>query len=455
MKIDNNMDIVYFLIVNLYKCPHDSELNNIYGGCKMDTGENYEVKDMSLAEQGMKNIEWAEMQMGALLKVKERFAREKPLEGLKISIALHITKETAVLVRTLIAGGAEVAITGCNPLSTQDDVAAALAKEGVKVWGYKGESNEDYYKYIKNVINFKPNVTIDDGCDLVSEVHKNYPELIPNIKFGNEETSTGIIRLKAMEKDGALNYPVLAVNDLKTKHLFDNFYGTGASTLDGITRATNILLAGKTFVVCGYGPCGRGVALRAKGMGANVIVTEVDALRALQAKMDGYRVMPMVEAAKQGEVFVTVTGNKHVINTEHMKLMKEGTIIANSGHFDIEIDVDGLENMAVNKREIRPQFDEYTLENGRKIFLVASGRLCNLSAAEGHPSIVMAQSFCGQALAVEYGIKNTDKLKNGVNELPADIDNHIAELQLESLEVKKDVLSETQSKYLSSWEEGT
>jgi len=417
--------------------------------------EDYFVKEIKLAEQGRKNIEWAEMQMGALLEVKKRFEKEKALKGIRIGMALHVTKETAVLVRTLIAGGAEVAITGCNPLSTQDDVAAALAEEGVKVWAYKGETKEDYYKFLTNVINFKPNITIDDGCDLVNEIHKNHPDLITNIKFGNEETTTGIIRLKAMEKDKALKYPIIAVNDLATKHLFDNFYGTGASTIDGITRATNILLAGKTFVVCGYGQCGKGVALRAKGMGANVIVTEIDNLKALQAKMDGFRVMPIKEAAKEGEIFVTVTGNKHVIDTGHIKLMKEGTILANSGHFDIEINVEGLEKMAVKKRQIRPNLDEYTLKDRKKVFLIGSGRLCNLAAAEGHPSVVMAQSFCGQALAVEYGLKNPDKLKVGVNELPKEIDDKIAELQLEALDVKKDTLSEVQKKYLSSWNEGT
>lgn len=421
----------------------------------MDKGENYEVKDMKLAEQGKKNIEWAEMQMGALMKVKERFEKEKPFEGIRIGLALHVTKETAVLIRTLVAGGADVSITGCNPLSTQDDVAAALAEEGINIWAYKGENNEDYYRYITNVINSKPQVTIDDGCDLVSEIHKNHKGLISEIKFGNEETTTGIIRLKAMEKDGALKYPILAVNDLETKHLFDNFYGTGASTLDGITRATNILLAGKTFVVCGYGPCGKGVAFRASGMGSNIIVTEVDALRALQAKMDGYRVMPIAEASKEGEIFVTVTGNKNVIDIEHMKLMKNGAILANSGHFDTEININELKKIAKKERRVRPFMDEFTLDNGNKIFILGEGRLINLAAAEGHPSIVMAQSFCGQALAVEYGLKNSDKLKVGVNNLPKEIDDHIAELQLESLGIQKDVLSEDQKKYLSTWDEGT
>jgi len=419
----------------------------------MNKGEHYEVKDIKLAEQGMKKIEWAESQMGALLKVRERFEKEKPLKEIRIGMALHVTKETAALVKTLIAGGAKVAITGCNPLSTQDDVAAALAKEGVNIWAYKGETKEDYYRYITNVIEFKPHITIDDGCDLVSEIHKKHTELIKDIICGCEETTTGVIRLRAMEKDSALKYPMIAVNDLQTKHLFDNFLGTGQSTIDGILRASSILLAGKNFVVCGYGNCGKGVALRAKGMGANVIVCEVDALRVLQALTDGHRVMPIKEAANIGDVFVTVTGNKHVITIEHMKLMKNGAILANSGHFDIEIDVQALKKIATQRR-IRPFLDEYSLE-GKKIYLCGEGRLVNLAAAEGHPSIVMAQSFCGQALAVEYGVKNKDKLKLGVIQLPQDIDNKIAELQLKALGISFDKLTEQQKKYLESWEEGT
>ena len=421
----------------------------------MDKGDNYEVKDMKLADQGKKNIEWAESRMGALMKVKGRFEKEKPLKGIKVGLALHVTKETAALIRTLIAGGADVAITGCNPLSTQDDVAAALAEEGVKVWGYKGETNEDYYRYLTNVIKFKPHVTIDDGCDLVSEIHSKHAEMIPEIICGCEETTTGIIRLKAMEKDNALKYPMLAVNDLKTKHLFDNYLGTGQSTMDGIIRASSVLIAGKTFVIAGYGPCGKGLALRAKGMGANVIVTEVDPMMALQALTDGARVMPMEEAAKIGDIFVTITGNKHVIRTEHMKAMKDGAIFCNSGHFDIEIDVAGLKKMAKNERRIRPFMDEFELDSGKKIYLLGEGRLVNLAAAEGHPSVVMAQSFCGQALAVEYGVKNKDKLKAGVIHIPDEIDNSIAELQLEALDIKFDTLTEEQIKYLNSWEEGT
>jgi adenosylhomocysteinase len=420
----------------------------------MDKTELYTVKDINLAEQGKKNIEWAEAQMGALMKVKARFEQEKPLKDLRIGIALHPTKETAVLVRTLKAGGAEVALCACNPLSTQDDVAAQLAKEGTKIFAYKGETNEDYYKFLRKVIEFKPNVTIDDGCDLISEIHQNYKELIPSILFGNEETTTGIIRLKAMEKDNALKYPILAVNDLKTKHLFDNFYGTGQSSLDGIIRATNILISGKNVVVCGYGPCGQGVASRAKGLGANIIVTEVSNFRALQAKMDGYRVMPISKAAEIGDIFITVTGNKNVIDIEHMEKMKDSVLLANAGHFDTEINVKELDKQAKEQRQIRPFMREYLLNN-KKIFILGDARLINLAAAEGHPSVVMAQSFCGQVLAVEYGVKNKDKLKIGVNTIPKEIDETIAKLQLEALGVKKDELTEEQSKYMNSWQEGT
>ncbi len=420
----------------------------------MDKGENYEVKDLSLAEQGKKNIEWAESQMGALLKVKERFEKEKPLNRIRVGLALHVTKETAVLVRTLITGGADVAITGCNPLSAQDDVCAALAKEGVKIWAYKGETKEDYYRFITNVIKFKPHITIDDGCDLVSEIHKNHPELIKGIICGCEETTTGIIRLKAMEKDNALKYPMIAVNDNKTKHLFDNYYGTGQSSWDGILRASNILIAGKVAVVVGYGSCGKGVALRGKGLGANVIVTETNNFRALQAATDGYRVIPMKEAAKIGDIFITVTGNKNVISIEHIKSMKDGAILANSGHFDNEIDIKTLEKEASNKRRIRPLFDEYTINN-KRIYLCGEGRLVNLACAEGHPSTVMSLSFCGQALAVEYGVKNKNKLKPTVITLPEEIDDKIAALQLDALGIKKDKLTEEQKKYLESWEEGT
>ena len=420
----------------------------------MDRGELYEVKDISLAEQGRKNLELAELHMGALMEIRKRFEKEKPLAGIRIGMALHVTKETGVLVRTLRAGGADVAITGCNPLSTQDDVAAALAEEGVKVWAYKGETREDYYRYIKYVIETRPQITIDDGCDLVSEIHKNYQDLIPGIICGCEETTTGIIRLQAMEKDNALKYPMIAVNDNMTKHLVDNYYGTGQSTIDGILRATNILIAGKTFVVCGYGSCGKGVAMRARGLGANVVVCEVDNFRALQAVYDGYRVMPIMEAAKIGDIFCTVTGNKHVIRLEHMKVMKNGAVLCNSGHFDVEIDIASLEKASSKVRRMRPFMDEYILD-GKKIFILGEGRLVNLAAAEGHPSEVMSTSFCGQALACEYGVKNRGKLPNKVIQLPKELDDEIAHLQLKAMGIEIDELTPEQIEYLNSWEEGT
>jgi len=420
----------------------------------MNTDENYEVKDLKLAEQGKMNLEIAESHMGALMKIKKRFEQEKPLQGIRVGLALHVTKETGILIRTLIAGGADVAITGCNPLSTQDDVAAALAEEGVKVWAYKGESNEDYYRYLTNVIKFKPHITIDDGCDLVSEIHSKHKELIPEIIGGCEETTTGIIRLKAMEKDNALKYPIIAVNDNKTKHLVDNYYGTGQSTVDGIIRATNVLFAGKTVVVLGYGSCGKGFAMRAKGLGANVIVTEVDNFCALQAAYDGFKVMKMEEACKIGDIFCTLTGNKHVIRTEHMKQMKDNAILANSGHFDIEIDIKGLKEISSSERRVRPSLDEYVVD-GKKIFICGEGRLVNLAAAEGHPSEVMSTSFCGQALAVEYCVKNKSNLPVKVIQLPKEIDDNIAGLQLEAMNINIDELTEEQKKYLSSWQEGT
>ena len=421
----------------------------------MDKGKNYEVRDISLAGQGRMKLDMAEMEMGALLKIRERFEKEKPFKGITIGMALHVTKETAILVRTLMAGGAEVAITGCNPLSTQDDVAAALAKEGVKVWAYKGETKEDYYRYLGYVIAQKPQITIDDGCDLVSEIHSKHPELIPSIIGGCEETTTGIIRLKAMVRDSALKYPIIAVNDNKTKHLLDNYIGTGESTWDGIKRGTNILVSGKTVVVAGYGSCGKGVALRAKGMGAKVTVTEVDAFRALQAFYDGYQVMPMDEAAHHGDIFITVTGNKHVIKKRHMERMKDGAIICNSGHFDIEIDYAGLKGMAKTMREVRPFVEEFTMKSGNRIICLAQGRLVNLSLAEGHPSSVMDTSFCGQSLACEYLVKNRGRMKPEVIELPEKIDQDISLLKLATYGVRIDRLDEEQKKYLDSWQEGT
>ncbi len=419
----------------------------------MDETNSYCVKDIKLANQGDMNIEYAEKQMEALMKIRERFSREKPLKGIKVGMALHITKETAALVRTFKAGGADVAICSCNPLSTQDDVAAALAKQGFMVYGYKGEATDDYYKFLKKVIEFKPNITIDDGCDLVIEIHKNHKELIPGIIGGCEETTTGVIRLRAMEKDNALKYPIIAVNDNKTKHLVDNYYGTGQSTMDGILRASNLLIAGSTVVVAGYGDCGKGFALRAKGLGAKVIVTEVDPFKAMKAAFDGFGVMPMNDAAKLGDLFVTLTGDINVITVEHMKLMKDGSIVANSGHFDVEIDLKSLKKAAKSRR-IRPFLDEYMLD-GKRIYVAGEGRLVNLAAAEGHPSTVMSLSFCGQSLAAEHLVKNKGNLPKKVIILPDEIDERISLLQLEAMNIKIDKLTEEQKKYLESWEEGT
>ncbi len=414
---------------------------------------DYEVRDIALAPQGRLNIEYAERNMPAMGRIRARFAKERPLRGMGVGLALHVTKETAVLVRTLIAGGAKVAIAGCNPLSTQDDVAAALAEEGVAVFAKKGESREEYYRYIEEVIARGPDITIDDGCDLVTALHTKHKERLAKVIGGCEETTTGVIRLRAMEADGALKCPVIAVNDNKTKHLLDNYYGTGQSTIDGILRATNTLIAGKVFVVCGYGDCGKGVALRARGMGANVVVTEVDAFRALQATLDGYRVMPIAEAAVIGDVFLTVTGDKGVIRLEHVRKMKDGAILANSGHFDCEIDVAAMDK-AFGKRRIRPSLEEYDVA-GKKIFLCGEGRLVNLAAAEGHPSEVMATSFAGQALACEYLVKMRGKLRPGVVTLPPELDDRIAGLQLDAMGVRKDTLTKEQEKYLHSWQEGT
>lgn len=420
----------------------------------MDESKDYIVTDLKLAEQGKLNVDFAKQQMGALLKVKERFEKEKPLRGVRVGMALHLTKETAVLVETLIAGGADVAICSCNPLSTQDDVAAYLAKQGVKVFGYKGETKEDYYKFINKIIEAKPSITIDDGCDLVSEIHKNHKELIPSIIGGCEETTTGVIRLRAMEKDSALKYPIVAVNDNATKHLFDNYYGTAQSTIDGILRATNLMFAGKTVVVCGYGDCGRGVALKTKGLGAIVVVSEVNPLRALQARFDGYEVMPLLEAAKIGDVFVTVTGGKNIIDEKHFKVMKDGAVLANSGHFDVEINVKYL-NENCKKRRIRSYLDEYTFSDGRRVYLCGEGRLVNLAVAEGHPSVVMSTSFCGQSLAVEYLVKNKGRLPVKVITLPEEIDENIAKLQLDAIGVRIDSMTAEQKEYSESWQEGT
>lgn len=414
------------------------------------------VVDSSLAEQGRLNLEIAEKRMGALMRVRARVRDEKPFRNLTIGLALHVTKETGVLVRTLRDGGAKVAITGCNPLSTQDDVAAALAEEdGVLVWAYKGESKEDYYKFLNAVIDTEPNITIDDGCDLVTEIHTKHPDLIPNIIGGCEETTTGIIRLHAMLRDGALKYPMIAVNDNKTKHLMDNYYGTGQSTFDGILRSTNLLIAGKTVVVIGYGSCGKGCAMRAKGLGAQVIVTEVDNFAALQAAMDGHRVLPMEDAAPQGDLFITVTGDLHVIRMEHVNVMKDGAVICNSGHFDNEIDMEALERDAKRKRRVRHYLDEYMLKSGKVIYVAGEGRLVNLASAEGHPSEVMSLSFCGQALACEYLVNNEGQLKPEVITLPSDIDDEIARMQLDAMDLDIDTLTPEQVAYLAQWKEGT
>ncbi|MGB8253575.1 MAG: adenosylhomocysteinase [Anaerolineaceae bacterium] len=418
--------------------------------------KEYNVKDLSLAEGGRRRIEWAEREMPVMRMITERFTRERPLKGLRLSGCLHVTTETANLMRALHAGGADIVLTASNPLSTQDDVAASLVShDEIPVFAIKGEDNATYYKNLNAALDHKPQMTMDDGADLVSTLHKDRRELLPDVIGGTEETTTGVIRLRAMAADNALAFPVIAVNDAMTKHLFDNRYGTGQSTLDGIIRATNILLAGKTFVVAGYGWCGRGLALRAKGMGANVIVTEVDPLPALEAVMDGYRVMPMDDAARIGDIFVTVTGDINVIDKHHFEMMKDGAIVANSGHFNVEINIPALEKMATSKQLVRPFVDQYKLKDGRFIHILGEGRLVNLAAAEGHPASVMDMSFANQALAAEYLLKNHDKLQNQVYSVPDEIDKDIARIKLEAMGVKIDVLTADQLKYLSSWEEGT
>lgn len=416
----------------------------------------YDVKDINLAEKGKLRIEWAEMHMPVLRLIRERFSKEKPLKGLRIGACLHVTTETANLLITLKEAGAQVALCASNPLSTQDDVAASLVRHyGIPVFAIKGEDRDTYYEHVHKVLDTKPNITLDDGGDLVSTIHSSRQEIIDEVIAGTEETTTGVIRFKSMEKEGVLRYPIIAVNDAKTKHLFDNRYGTGQSTIDGILRATNILLAGKTFVVCGYGWCGKGLAMRAKGMGSNVVVTEVDPLKALEAVMDGFRVMPISKAAEIGDVFVTVTGDIRVIRKEHIEKMKDGAILANSGHFNVEIDIEGLEELSVNKRRIRDFVDEYTLKDGRRIFLLGEGRLINLAAAEGHPASVMDMSFANQALCAEYITKHGKSLENRVYPVPPEIDNEVARLKLISMGIEIDQLTEEQKKYLSSWEMGT
>lgn len=416
---------------------------------------NFDIKDKNLADAGALRIEWAERDMPVLRLIRERFSMEKPLKGIRLSACLHVTTETAVLMRTLVAGGAEVALCASNPLSTQDDVAAALtAHDGVPVFAIKGEDEKTYYKHIRSVLDIRPNLTMDDGADLVSTIHsdKNYP--LEDIIAGTEETTTGVIRLKSMAARGVLKYPIIAVNEANTKHLFDNRYGTGQSTIDGILRATNRLIAGSVFVVAGYGWCGRGIAMRAKGEGARVIITEVDHLRALEAVMDGFDVMPMADAAATGDIFCTVTGCKHVIRREHFEKMKDGAIVCNSGHFNVEIDIPGLEAISEATRDLKPFVKEYRLKNGRRINLLADGRLVNLSAAEGHPSAVMDMSFANQALCSEYLVKNR-VLSKSVHPVPHEIDKKIAALKLEAMLVKIDTLTREQEDYLNSWEEGT
>lgn len=415
---------------------------------------SYKVKDESLASKGFLQIEWASKHMPVLNQIKKRFSKEKPFENIILGACLHVTKETAVLVKTLLAGGAEVALCGSNPLSTQDDVAAALAQKGVHVYAQRRQTTEEYYWCVDKVVYHKPKITLDDGADLVSMIHSKRTDALSNVKGGTEETTTGVLRLRAMEKTGTLKYPIIAVNDAYTKYLFDNRYGTGQSTIDGILRATNILLAGKNLVVSGYGWCGRGIAMRAKGMGANVTVTEVNPLRALEAAMNGFHVIPMTEAAEIGDIFVTSTGDINVIRKEHMQKMKNGAILANSGHFNVEISIKDLEELAVSKRNIRQNLDEYTFADERKLYVLAEGRLVNLAAAEGHPSEVMDMSFANQALSVEYIVKN-EKMSLKVYPVPKEIDETVAKLKLEAMKIEIDELTDEQKKYLSTWEMGT
>jgi len=415
---------------------------------------DYKVKDINLAPQGALLVEWATEHMPVLAQIRSRFEKEKPLKGITIGACLHVTKETAVLALTLKAGGATVALCGSNPLSTQDEVAAYLATKGINVYAWREQPTEDYFWCINQVLDYKPQITMDDGADVVGVIHKERTDLIPNVIGGTEETTTGVIRLRAMEQDKALKYPIIAVNDAYTKYLFDNRYGTGQSTLDGILRATSVLIAGKYFVVAGYGWCGRGLAMRAKGQGAKVIVTEVDATKALEAVMDGFLVMPMEEAAELGDIFVTLTGDTSVIRKEHMEKMKDGAIVANSGHFNVEIDIQDLEKMATSKRTLRPNLEEYTLPDGKRIHLLAEGRLVNLAAAEGHPSEVMDMSFANQAMNAEYLVKNKG-LDIKVYRVPQEIDELVAGLKLKALGVSIDELTEKQKKYLATWDEGT
>ena len=418
--------------------------------------KEYDIKDISLAQKGYSRIQWAEREMPVLRLIRERFARERPLHGIRIAACLHVTTETANLMHTLQTGGADVVLCASNPLSTQDDVAASLISNfETPTFAIKGEDNKTYYQHIKAALARRPHITMDDGADLVSTLHKERTDLLDGVIGGTEETTTGVIRLRAMADKGVLRYPIIAVNDAMTKHLFDNRYGTGQSTTDGIIRATNILLAGKTVVVAGYGWCSRGIAMRAQGLGAQVVVTEVNPLRALEAVMDGFRVMPMIEAAKIGNIFVTSTGDINVIDQQHMEVMPDGAILANSGHFNVEVNIPALEAMAVEKHRVRDFVDQYTLADGRKISLLGEGRLVNLAAAEGHPASVMDTSFANQALSVEYIAQNSAKLQTQVYSVPEDIDKEIAQLKLEAMGIKIDILTPEQREYLESWEAGT
>ncbi|MGD1103235.1 MAG: adenosylhomocysteinase [Terriglobia bacterium] len=415
-----------------------------------------DVKDSNLAAKGKLRIEWANQWMPVLQLIRKRFIKERPLEGMRISACLHVTSETANLAIALRDGGADVVLCASNPLSTQDDVAASLVKDyKIPTYAIKGEDKATYYSHIVAALDHKPQITMDDGADLVTMILTKRQELVPGVLGGTEETTTGVIRLRSMAKDGMLKYPIVAVNDADTKHLFDNRYGTGQSTIDGILRATNLLFAGLHVVVCGYGWCGRGVAMRAKGMGADVIITEINPTRALEAVMDGFRVMPLSEAAKVGDVFVTVTGNKSVVASEHFRLMKDGAVVANSGHFNVEIDLPALDKLSLSKRQTREFVEEYTLRDGRKIYVLGEGRLINLAAAEGHPAVVMDMSFADQALSVEYLVKNAKKLEPKVYPVPMDIDQNVARLKLQALGINIDRLTREQEEYLSSWSEGT
>jgi adenosylhomocysteinase len=417
---------------------------------------NHDVADLSLAPKGQARIEWADRHMPVLASIRARFEREKPLEGIQLGLCLHVTTETANLVRTLIAGGAEVALCASNPLSTQDDVAAALVElYGAEVYAVNGEDNDSYYSHINAVCDKHPLITMDDGADVIGVLHGERQDQLSEVIGGTEETTTGVIRLKALEAEGKLGFPIVAVNEANTKHLFDNRYGTGQSTIDGVIRATNILIAGKRFVVYGYGWCGRGVALRAKGLGAHVIVCEVDPLRALEAVMDGYEVMPGIDAAREGDIFITVTGDMHAISGQHFAVMKSGAIVANSGHFNVEIDIPALAEMAVARREARPLVEEFELGDGRRIFLLGEGRLINLAAAEGHPAAVMDMSFANQALSAEHIAKHASDLEKKVYVVPEEIDNEIARLKLETMGIAIDTLTAEQERYLSSWDQGT